>query len=116
MSDCVTEVEYCVTKGRNWEASVAFTTGMTEVIENPDDYEGVLVFRDYQEAAAPVYLTLRASIGPVDPDVPAAMTFTATPTQTAALPDWDIVAYCDLQLKAGGSVQRLFNAEVDVHQ
>lgn len=113
---CVTEVDYCVTKGTNFEASVAFTTGFVEVIENPDDYEGVLVFREYQENSAPVYLTLRADIAAVDPEVPAAMTFLATPTQTAALPDWDHVAYCDLKLKAGGSIQRLFNAEVDVNE
>lgn len=104
-------------KGRNFEASVAFTTGFTEVVENPQDYEGVLVFRDYQKAGAPVYLTLRADIEAVDPDVPAGMTFVATPTQTAALPDWDHVAYCDLQTKTGsGSIQRLFDAEVCVNE
>lgn len=113
---CVTEVEYCVTKGRNFQASVAFSTGYTEVIEDPSAYEGVLVFRQYQDDAAPVYLTLRADIAPIDPDVPAGMTFVATPTQTMALPDWDVVAYCDLQLKAGGSVDRLFNADVEVNQ
>ena len=116
MGDCVTEVDYCVTKGTNFEAGVAFTTGYTEVVENPELYEGLLVFREYQDDDATVYLTLRADVLSIEPDVPAALAFTATPTQTLSLPDWKHVAYCDLQLKSGGSIERLFNADVEVGQ
>ena len=116
MGSCVTEVHYCVVKGTDFEAGVSFTVGAGDVVENPDLYEGVLVFREYQDDGAPVYLTLRADVEAIPPSVPASLSFRATPTETEALPDWDIVAYCDLQLKNGGSVQRLFNASIAVTQ
>lgn len=113
---CIMEVKYCVVKSRTFEASVSFTTGYEEVVADPSLYECQLVFRDYQDAAAPVYLTLTVDVAAVPPDVPAAATFTATAAQMSQLPDWDIVAYCDLRAKDGSSVVRLYNAEVEVHQ
>lgn len=111
---CVTDVELCVVKGTNFETSVSFAKSFIEVIENPELYEGVLVFREWQDDNATVYLTLRADVEPIPPEVPAAIIFTATPTQTLDLPDWDVVAYCNLQRKDGTSIERLYNAEVCV--
>jgi len=111
---CVTEVDYCITRGTNFRADVSFSVGFVELIEDPDLYEGVMVFRQYQSDDAPVYLTLRSDIVEVPPEVPASLSFTATPTQTLALPDYDVVGYCDLQLKDGTSIQRLFTMEVEV--
>ena len=115
--NCTTEVEVCITKGAMFQISFALTTSFTEVIANPDDYEGVLVFREYQDDVAPVYLTVTAGIEAVPPEVPASATFTITPAQTLVLPDYDHVAYCNLQTKvAGDYVERLFNAKVEVHE
>ena len=111
---CTTQVELCVIKGTNFETAVSFSKSFVEVIEDPDLYEGILVFREWQDDSATVYLTLRVDVAPIPPEVPAAMVFKATPTQTLALPDWDVVAYCNLQLKDGTSIDRLYNAEVCV--
>lgn len=116
MSTCATEVDFCITRGTSWSTSVSFTNAFTELLEDPDAYEGVLVFREYQDDDAQVYLTLRADIYTDDPKVPASMTFTATPEQTLTLPDWNNVAYCNLQKRDLTEIMRLYDASVEMNE
>ena len=115
---CVRTVEVCVTKGTRYEIGATLSTAYTEVIENISGYEGVLVFREYQDDAAPVYLTLRVDVVEIPPDTPAIMNFVVTPDQSAALPDHDHVGYCNLRSKdaADGYTVRLFDMEVKISE
>lgn len=113
---CVMEVPYCIVKGTDFQTTVSLTTAWEEVIENPQDYRGEMVFRASQSDTAAVYLTLISMVEVDDADAPAQMIFHASPTQTAQLPDWDHVAFVDLVKTDGSSRSRLYNSEVDVHE
>jgi len=113
---CTNTVQYCVTKGTNFSADVSFTTAWSELIEDPSDYYGEMVFREAQDDDAVDYLQLTAIPDTTDPEAPVQLHFTASPVETTALPDWDIVGYCDLVSNDGTSRQRLFNMEVSVNE
>jgi hypothetical protein len=114
MTSCTSQYDFCITKGTDFSKDVALTASYQEVLDNPDDYQGVMVFRGFQDDAAPVYLTLIAAINTTDTEAPILMSFIATPVQTALLPDWDIVSYTNLELKTATSKERLFNSDVEI--
>jgi hypothetical protein len=116
MSSCTSQYNFCVVKGTNFSKDVALTDAFAEAVENPDDYQGVMVFREYQDDAAPVYLTLISPLNTTDTDAPILMSFMATPLQTMSLPDWDVVAYCNLELKTAASKTRLFDSKVEINE
>lgn len=119
---CVDTISICFIRGDSWEQDVGLTAGYEEVIEHPEDFEGRLVLREWQDDNAPVLLTLVTT--PEVDDVPspvapphkiAYLRFTATPVQTQELPDWcSVVGYVELRSLSGSQVTRLFNAQVSI--
>lgn len=116
MSCIVNDVEFCIVRGTSFSTDVALTTAFSDVIDSPADYTSDLVFREYQDDTATVYLTLSAQANTEGPDAPVQFNFKAMPTDTLALPDMDIVAYCDLVNNVTGDVIRLVNADVRISE
>jgi len=111
---CVSQYDFCLTKDVDFSKDVALTDSFAEALADPADYQGVMVFREWQDDAAPVYLTLFSDLNTDDTDAPILLSFAATPAQTKVLPDWDVVAYCNLELKSGASKDRLFESKVEI--
>ena len=120
MSTCVDNITLCITRGTTWELDVGLSDAWVEVLDNPTDYSGKLVFRAEQSDSSPVLLTLVSPIeivaNPVPGDQQIFMTFYAEVSETQALPYYNIVAYCDIIQTALPEevVGRLFNATVDM--
>jgi len=118
MSCCTDTYATCIIRGDTWTLDVALSAAYVEVIDNPSDFQMTIVMRESQDDNLTPYLTL---VGvPYIPDKPLVgeppitYSFTATSDQTAALPQWDIVGYCELRQIADQVVNRLFNIEFEV--
>lgn len=111
-------VDFTVIRGDDFELSVALSEGWEEIVENPAGYVARLVFREEQDDALTPLLTIEVEPEPVLPVEPYGASlmafFIATPAQTQALPDWDIVAYAEVKNDAGTWVRRLFNSRVSM--
>ncbi len=116
---CANQYDFCLIRGDSFSLDVALTKAYSEVYENPNDWVANLVFREHQDDDLIPYLTLTA-VPEVDPDPlpdepPISIRFSAPPADTEALPDWDIVAFCEIVRAApDGAVHRLFNSDVGV--
>jgi len=116
---CVEQISICVTRGDTFRIDVGLSSSWQEIIDSPFDYEANLVFREAQDDTLPDLLTLTSTpeivASPVPGELPIYFAFMADTLQTESLPQWDIVAYCEL-VKAGasGEVTRLFNASVNI--
>jgi hypothetical protein len=119
---CVDQIDLCITRGDTWTFDVGLTAAWAEVLENPTSFVGNLVFREFQDDSLTPYLSLQAT-PEVNPDpapgeIPIYLRFIADVSQTALLPDWDIVAYTELTdaVYAGlPNTKRLFNSAVEIH-
>lgn len=119
MTECKNTYDTCLIRGAKFERVIGFLNGYEEVIEDPSDFSAVWVFRADQDDALTNLLTLSATPvavvepNPARPQVLA--TFTATPAQTQALPQYDLVYYVELtQLSDPDNVVRVFEGKVDV--
>lgn len=118
---CIDDIEICVTRGDTFKMDVGLSDEFAEVISNPTEYVGNLVFRAEQDDRETPYMTLSVTpevmVDPLPGDAKAYLSFEATSGQTQSLPDWNHVAYCEIAETSGNppEVQRLFNAEVDIH-
>lgn len=120
---CTDTVKVCIIRGDMFEQTIALAGDWTEVIDSPASYLGKLVLRYDQDDSLSALLTLTAI--PEEPDVgleatlypsaELAMQFSATPSQTAALPQWDVVGYVELTKPGDATyVKRLVNLDVEV--
>lgn len=119
MSQCCKEiVNTCVIRGDNYALDIALSDGYEEVVENPDDYEARMVFRQDQRDALPDLLVLTSSsMTPDDPlpgQYPVEYYFRATTDQTEALPPYDIVHFVELRSLDGTYVRRLFQGKASM--
>lgn len=111
-----------VTRGNPFVLDVGLSSSYPDVIADPAEYVLRLSFRDAQDDTLPILLEITSTIElndtPVPPgEYPIYGQFRATVAQTAALPEWDIVAYCELDRVSGSAgiyPQRLFNADVQI--
>lgn len=118
MNQCVNNADQCLIRGDNFTLDLGLVN-FPEVLANPTDFEGRMVFRETQNDNEIPYLTLIVTPELADDPMPNApevfLRFAATPTQTSALPDWNIVYYVELRtVPADTIVQRLLQGDVDV--
>ena len=60
---CPTELTLCIVRGDSFQQTVSFSaTGWEDVVDNPELYEGRMVFRERQDDSVPDLLTLTALI------------------------------------------------------
>ena len=122
MSCCTDIYRACLVRGDTWTLDVGLSSEYAEVLENPQDWAMVIVMRESQDDDVTPYLTLNSTYEvPVDPlldEPPILYSFVATSAETQALPEWDIVGYCELvQINStivSPIVKRLFNMEIEV--
>ncbi len=118
---CIDDIQICLTRGDTFKLDVGLSDEFTEVISNPTEYVGNLVFRAEQDDRETPYLTLTVTpevmVDPLPTDAPAYLSFAATTGQTQSLPDWDHVAYCEIAEVSGNppEVMRLFNARIEIN-
>lgn len=103
---------------------MALSDAYVEVIADPASYQMNMVFRESQDDGVTPYLTLTAPAvvnpTPLPGDPSVLFSFAATPTETQALPDWDIVSYTELVFTGVSAppadfIRRMFNSEVSVN-
>lgn len=119
MSNCISQIGICVTRGTLFTLDVGLSEQYVEVIANPSLYRAKLVFRAFQDDNSPALLTLVSTpelvTGPIILGPPVIIPFSAAGPVTQTLPDYDIVGYCDLYAAADPSNPvRLFNMEVEI--
>ena len=120
MRDCVDDVDICVIRGDGWAMDVGLSDEWTEVADTPGNYTANLVFRDRQNDDLTPLLTLTVSPtvdpAPVAGEPQVYFHFIATAAETSSLPNWNIVAYCEL-VEAGPPAvpTRLFNSPVTIN-
>lgn len=113
---CPPRFDLCVTRGSIARHTAILRQGYDEVIDTPSLYRGRLVFREDQDDTLPdiFAITVIPEIAedPAAPGVPfAVMEFVVAGSLTALLPEYDIVAFVELQ-EVGGDNQRLYNMKV----
>jgi hypothetical protein len=117
---CVTLVDWCITRGDIFELDVGLSTDWPEVIADPAGYLGTVVFRETQSDDDAPLLSLTAiplpTVNPIPGDAPVYMEFTGTSGETQQLPDYDIVAYCEIApISDLAQSRRLFNVKVKIN-
>lgn len=117
---CTDDINFCVIRGATFELDVALTEAWQEVFDDPDAFEARLVLKDDMDEG-PIRLTMTspAELTTITPSSTPAQPaiyfrFDATPVETQALPDWNLVGYAELRARTGGDVRRLFNSRVSV--
>ena len=114
MSCCTNTFNVCAVQGTNFALDIGLTPSYAEVVENPQNYEVVMTFLDGELEV----LQLTADLEPYDDlvlDLPLAAHITATPAQTATLPEGRSNHTVDLVSKTLPAwVQRLFEGNVEV--
>lgn len=107
-----------IIRGDTLDLVVGLAQGWTHVDSNPAAYQGRLVFRQEQNDAMPELLVITASPEPSTdenfPDLLHILDLSMTPAQTAALPTYPIVCFCELRMLDGSFVRRLFSGNVIV--
>lgn len=111
----VARIDLYVIRGDTLRQDVSFC-GWEDVLDDPDSYEGRLVFRAEQNDAAPELLALTSPVEVLTPELASqrptgVLSFTADPTQTQALPPYDTVHFVELRALTGDYIARLFQGQ-----
>jgi len=93
--------------------------GFYDLADNPDDYETTLVIRRDHNDALPILLSIAGvredpPEGVCEESVDWIYRFTATPTETSALPPYDLVYHVELRGVSGDPVRTLFRGTLEV--
>jgi hypothetical protein len=123
MGCSISQVDFGVIRGTTFSIEISLTESYDEVLETPSDWRVDLVFREEQDDNLPSLLTLTTTPVVDDPgpgeEASAYVVLTASAAETQALPEWDIVAYCELVFTGEGAptsapITRLFNSDVSM--
>lgn len=103
-SDCVTQIDTCITHGTTFSQDVELRTGFDDAVAQ--GYQGRMSILDYEGGAV-----LDTIISPISVDN--WMTFTLTPPETGALPRYDL--WYQVELFNLTDVQRIYQGGVTMN-
>lgn len=107
-----------IIRGDTLDLTIGLSEGWQAVEEDPAAYQGRLVFRQEQNDAMPEIMAITASPEPAEEeefsDLKHILDLSMTPAQTASLPTYPFVCFCELRTLDGSFVRRLFSGNVDM--
>ena len=121
MSKCPLKCDFCLVRGDTLLKYFTFEGAWVEGIEaDLNLYDFKMVFREEQADWATALLEITGTkevvtdnCGVVEPDK-VLVTFTATPAQTSALPEYDIFHYIEIKRVSDGAITTAVNGKVEV--
>ncbi len=113
---CALRHDLRLVRGDSFSLFIGLASGWENIAQDPTLYEGRLVFRERQDDSLPELLVITTTPQPIDehrfPQLDYLLDLSMTPDQTASLPEWPVVCFCEIRLVDGTYVRRLFEGQV----